>query len=150
MDSCDKKTPEQAEALYRLIRSRINGPDNFAGANGIAITHLAENYAEGELTVVSQSMNPYGIIHGGCLTTLADTVAGCAVLTGGRVSVTMSSNMNYLAPAVGTKIRCVATPEKLGRTVCVYHCLLTNDQEQPVASGTFTFYILPKELVHVF
>lgn len=130
------------EKLYAYVAQRANQKDRFAGASNIVVTKITEDYAEGELTVVESSLNPIGIVHGGCLCTLADTVAGSAVVSKGLICVTLSSNMNFLAPAGGTKkVKCVATPQKVGKTVCVYDTVLTNDQGQTVATGVFTFYI---------
>lgn len=141
-DSYDNLTSDK-EKLYTFVAHRANRKDLFAGANDIAITKVAEDYAEGELTVTEQSLNPLGIVHGGCLCTLADTVAGSAVISRGILCVTLSNSMNFLAPAGGTKkIKCVATPQKMGKTVCVFDTVLTNDEGQTVATGVFTFYIL--------
>jgi acyl-coenzyme A thioesterase PaaI-like protein len=35
----------------------------------------------------------------------------------------------------------VAEPEKIGRTVSVFRCALTDDQGELVASGQFTFFM---------
>ena len=48
--------------------------------------------------------------------------------------------MQYLAPGTGSYIHCLATPKKLGKIILVYDTLLTNDQGQTVATGTYTFF----------
>lgn len=140
MDSCVEERAEN-EKLYDEIRRMCNNPDQFAGLNHIAVTVIAEDYAEGELTVTAQSCNVYNIVHGGCLAALADTVAGSAVASRGRNCVTINYGMNFLSPATGTKIKCVARPRKVGKTICVYHCLLTDDKGRTVAAGDFTFMV---------
>ena len=59
-----------------IIRS-VNSPHQFAFENGIVITDVGPGYAKGELTVGPDSINPHGNVHGGALSTLADTVGGC-------------------------------------------------------------------------
>ena len=49
--------------------------------------------------------------HGGALTTLADTVAGCCACSEGGSCVTSSFSMEFLRPATGSKIVCEATPD---------------------------------------
>lgn len=142
MDSYDNNPKEH---LHARIQSYANHPDLFAGVNNITVTKVGEDCAEGELTVTEHSLNVHGIVHGGCLATLADTVAGSAAASRGHPCVTLNYGMNFLAPAVGTKIKCIATPEKVGRTVCVYHCLLTDDNGTHVATGNFTFFIVAKD-----
>lgn len=140
-DFCDNTVSLQEETCRRVLEG-ANRPELFAGANHIRLTKVSRDYAEGELEIVPASLNPLGIVHGGCLATLADTVAGSAVYAGCRACVTLGCSMNYLAPATGKKIKCVATPQKQGATICVYDCLLTNDKGETVASGTFTFYVM--------
>ena len=125
---------------YSELYDRVNRHSGFAVHNHIKITHIGEDRVEGELTVLPESLNPLGIVHGGCLAALADSVAGTAVFAKGRVCVTLSSTLNYLRPGTGSKIRCVATPQKVGGTIAVYDVVLTDDQERKVATGCFTFF----------
>ena len=96
----------------------------------------------GELTVGENSYNPHGIVHGGALTTLADTAAGCCACSKGGHCVTSNCTMEFLRPATGKKIFCEATPKKLGRSLSTIQVTLTNDSGDVVATGTFTFFML--------
>lgn len=130
----------------RDIQSIINRPGMFSTENGITVTLARPGRAEGELTIRSTSLNPHGIVHGGCLYTLADTVAGAASIAGSaKRCVTVNGTLEFLRPAVGTRIRCVATPKKEGRTLSVMQVVLTNDESKEVATGTFTFFLFDEE-----
>ena len=48
-------------------------------------------------------LNPLGTVHGGCLYTLADTVAGFAAASCGFEGPTLSGNMYFLRPTMGVK-----------------------------------------------
>jgi acyl-CoA thioesterase len=50
--------------------------------------------------------------------------------------------MEFLRPATGKKIYCVATPKKMGRSLSTIQVSLTNDEGVEVATGTFTFFML--------
>lgn len=54
----------------------------YIGLNGIYLTEIGKGYAEGELEIRKELLNPAGIVHGGVMATLADTVAimGCGYL----------------------------------------------------------------------
>lgn len=134
-------TEQQQQAYNEKLIRNINHARSFAKYCGVVITKLELNYCEGELTITPDSCNYLGIVHGGCLTTLADTVAGVAARTSGSKTVTLSYGLNFLRPATGTVIKCVAEPEKIGRQVSVFHCSLTNDAGELVASGQFTFFL---------
>ena len=60
-----------AEAIARY--------DPFSSHNNIRVTATYEDGSgEGELIVTRESLNPHGIVHGGCLAALADSVGGWA------------------------------------------------------------------------
>lgn len=122
-------------------------PDTgFTTYNGLRITGVIDSIGYGEFDITPERLNPMGIVHGGCLAALADTVAGtaacCAV---GKPCVTVNYCFNFLRPALGTgqKIYCRAKPQKVGRTLCVYIATLTDDSGSEVAAGTFTFFHTP-------
>ena len=119
----------------------------FAEFVGVRITKIAQDYAEAELTIRDELLNPMGLVHGGCLSTLADTTAGVAAATRGKLGVTLDCRMVYLHAAKDTKyVRCVASPVRVGRTIMVYRVYITDDKETAVATGTFTFFIRDEPL----
>lgn len=123
------------------VLSTVNSPHQFSYENGIVLTHLEPGLARGELRAGPNSINPHGMIHGGALATLADTVGGCCACSRGGNCVTASSTMEFLRPASGDIIYCEATPKKLGRRLSVIQVVLTNRQGKEVATGTFTFFM---------
>ena len=63
MDSSTKKKLLDAEAIARY--------DPFSSHNNIRVTATYEDGSgEGELIVTRESLNPHGIVHGGCLAAL--------------------------------------------------------------------------------
>ncbi|MBE6972957.1 MAG: PaaI family thioesterase [Ruminococcaceae bacterium] len=135
----------QASHLASDLSRIINRSGQFAYENGITVTDARPGYAEGVLEVRPTSSNPHGTVHGGCLYTLADTVAGTAACAHGASCVTVSGTMEFLRPATGPTIRCVATPKKQGRTLSVMQVVLTDDAGKNVATGTFTFFMSQPE-----
>lgn len=125
-------------------RHKHNG---FAAYNGIEITKIEEGRAQGVLTVRPSSLNPMGMVHGGLLAALADTVAGVAAATSGQVGVTLDCRMDYLRPAAGSeKIFCAAVPQRRGNHIAVYRAELTDDSGALVACGVFTFFFTGQPL----
>ena len=126
---------------FSKIVARINGSNSFAPANHMFVTQVGEDHsAQGVLEVQPTSLNPMGMVHGGALVALADTVCGTAAFSTGQSCVTLDCSMQYLAPAKGARIFCAATPRKLGRTIMVYDAALTDAGGRLVATGTYTFY----------
>ena len=136
MDSCAK---QKRQAFYQLLMDRMNAKGHFSSNANILIDKLDEGFAQGTLDIHPENLNMLGYVHGGCLATLADTVAGMGVIASGYAAVTANYGLNFLRPATGNQIRCIATAEKMGRTLCVMRVELFNDTSKPVAAGSFTF-----------
>jgi len=124
-----------AERLARMNSSPV------LRALHISFLSVSQQCTEGLIEVAEDSLNPYGFVHGGVLTALADSCAGVAAAAGGVPVVTVNQLMNFLRPAVGKRIFCVATPQKNGRRIAVYDAVLRNEQGQTVATGVFTFHL---------
>ncbi len=138
MDSCVDKA--QQKAYFQRLIDLMNSPGQFSSEVNVRIEKVAAGYAEGVLDVHPENLNMLGIVHGGALATLSDTVAGTAVLAAGRAVVTVNYSLNFLRPATGKQIRCVANADKMGQTLCVMRVELFDESSRPVAGGTFTFF----------
>lgn len=136
MDSC---VNQNKQAFFRRLIDRMNERGHFSSNSNIRIEKIDTGYAEGVLDIRPENLNMLGFVHGGCLATLADTVAGLGVIASGYAAVTANYGLNFLRPATGNQIRCIATAEKMGRTLCVMRVELFNDTSKPVAAGSFTF-----------
>ena len=132
MDSCSNE--------YSAMLERVNSGPYFGPKSGAIVTAVESNAAWGELEIRADTRNPMGVVHGGALFTLADTVAGTAAFTTGRTCVTLDSSMQFLSAAKGDKVFCAAVPKKVGRTILVYDISITDSEKRLVATGIFTFY----------
>ena len=134
----EESTPVNLEPL----ECRSNRPHQFSSYKGIFITKIEPGRSEGVLRVTQDSLNPHGKVHGGALAALADTVGGNCACAKGRSCVTASQSMEFLRPAEGPYITCVATPKKEGHTLSVIQVELSNAEGKLVATGTFTFFMM--------
>lgn len=57
---------------------------------------LEQDYAVCKLDIRPECLNPFGMVHGGALCTLADNAAGMAAHTDGRLYVTQSSTFQFV------------------------------------------------------
>ena len=88
----------------------------------------------------------YGVIHGGVLSTLADTAAVYAVqpvLKAGERMTSIEFKVNFLAPATAAAGEIVATSKlaKRGRSVAVVHADVKQGSTL-VLTGIFTYIIV--------
>lgn len=122
------------------ILAVVNCPNQFSFENGIEVTCVKPGLARGVLRAGPASINPHGMIHGGAMAALADTVGGCCACSTGDSCVTANSTMEFLRPARGD-LFCEAIPKKLGRQLSVIQVVITDTAGKTVATGTFTFFM---------
>lgn len=126
---------------YPKLIDRANNAVRFSGKNGILVDKLFYGGATGYMEITEQLKNPLGGVHGGALSTLADTVAGIAVATLGFTGVTLSNTMNYHREVRLGTVYCSAEVTKAGKKITVCDVKMTDTEDRLVATGTFTFFI---------
>jgi acyl-CoA thioesterase len=100
--------------------------------------------AEGEITLGAQHMNTRDVVHGGCIFSLMDNVAGSAALTTGNWVTAANSDVMFLRPALQTKkLRARAEVLKSGRALIIAEIQVWNDADELIAKGSITFFRLP-------
>ncbi len=85
--------------------------------------------------------NPIGVVHGGLVCTLADTVAGCAVhstLERGVGYTSIDINVNFLRPVTSQSgvLRATGRVIKAGRRVALAGAEIVDGAGRPVATAT--------------
>lgn len=104
---------------------------------------MQEGYAKGTIKLQEQHMNPIGSVHGGVMFTLADTVGGAAATSRGRFVTTVSGSINYLRPAMNCEYLIGESREiKIGRNLCVYEVMITNETGKEIALANLTYHYL--------
>ncbi|MFI6128897.1 PaaI family thioesterase [Micromonospora sp. NPDC051141] len=94
--------------------------------------------------------NPLGTVHGGVLSTLLDTAAGCAVhttLPAGVGYTSLDLNVKFLRPVTVTSgmLRCEGTVLQRGRRTALAEARLTDPADRLVAHATSTCLLFPLE-----
>jgi uncharacterized protein (TIGR00369 family) len=90
--------------------------------------------------------NSVDIVHGGFTATLADTAMGTLVnrkIPHNLVAVTSEMKLNYIAPGIGTKLRCEATILHIGSKTSVTEAKIYNDEGTLVVAASGSFYLVP-------
>jgi acyl-CoA thioesterase len=85
-------------------------------------------------------LNNLKIAHGGYIFGLADTAAGIAAMTNGGNVVTVNSNINYISPAKGNKIKAIASSIKNGKIISVYEVKIYDEKDKLISTATISFY----------
>lgn len=126
-------------------------PDYYAEAaatpyiayNGIELVTYTDGFCKGRLRIEAHHKNLHGSVHGGCVYTLADTIACYAAMTEGTVTTTLNSAFNYFHPAMNTEyLYCEGRIIKSGKTITVVRVELYDDNNKLLADGSFSCYNL--------
>lgn len=118
----------------------------FSSQLGIELRKAEPEEVVGVLEYAPQLCTAGGILHGGALMTLADTLgAVCAYLNlppGGRTATTTSAT-NFLHPVGAGSVTGTATPVHLGRSVIVVRVDVTDTHGRLAATTMQTQAVLP-------
>ena len=132
------------------IKEFRNTRSTYCVKNGIHLEELTPGCARVTKTVTADDLNPLQYAHGGVYFAVADTACGSAVISHGRMAVTVSGNYNYFRSAkAGDTLICEAHEVKHGKTISVCECTITDQEGTPLGNGTFTFFQLDQEVPHL-
>ncbi len=108
----------------------------YATALGIELHETTPSLTTGSLGWAPERCTAGGILHGGAIMSLADTVgAVCAVLNlpEGAGTATIDSTTRLYRPLRGGTLHATARPAHVGRTLIVVNTDLTDDEQRLIA-----------------
>jgi uncharacterized protein (TIGR00369 family) len=117
----------------------------FAAAIGLTLDAAAPAEVRGRLAWAPERCTAAGILHGGALMTLADSLGGvCAFLNlpAGAQTSTISSSTSFMRAVRDGDVTGIARPLHVGRTVIVVQTELRDDSGRLVAQVTQTQAVL--------
>lgn len=115
-------------------------PEGWLKAMGVTITLATAGEVRCELTVGTEHLQAYGIVHGGVHCGLIESMASIGAylfaLPRGQRVVGLENNTSFVrAVRAGARLHAVATPITRGRRTQVWEARVLDDQEQIVATG---------------
>ena len=114
---------------------------------GVEFLELKQGYGLARMRYRKELINPYGMLHGGSLYSLADIVAGTTACMNGYYVTTVSGNLNFMLPAKETGyVYCEAIQLHGGRHLMVFQVKLKDEEDKLLDSGEFTFFVTEWEL----
>lgn len=108
--------------------------------NHIELESVEPDHAVYRLEIRPESKNPYGVVHGSAIYTMADNATGYAAHTDGRIYVTQTSSMHFLRNQAKGVVRADARVRHRGKTTCLVDVDVFGDDGKLLATGDFTFF----------
>ena len=104
------------------------------------LAEISKGHAVVSIEITESSLNTAGHVHGGFLYTLCDMSSGMVSISEGRHSVTLNGSINYIKGISQGTLRIDAHSIHTGRKTIVVDTKVTNEENDLIASGTFTMY----------
>lgn len=117
------------------------GSNPYVNFLGVQFTSIEEGRVEARMPLRAEQRQYSGVIHGGVLAALADTIAGYAAYTVTPLEcdvLTAELKMSFLRAAWGDELVAVGTVIKAGRRLHFCECeIYCDDKLVSKSSGTF-------------
>ena len=132
----------------RAIRDGALPPPPIAMLLGMSVHDIAEGRVEFGCAVDESVYNPIGVVHGGLVCTLLDTVVGCAVHTTlpqgvGYTSIELKVNYLRAVHATSGPLRAVGRVVKPGSRVAFAEGEVTDASGRTVATASGSLLVFP-------
>ncbi len=118
-----------------------------ADAIGVEYLELGAQGARGRLEVTERVLQPFGIVHGGTFSALAESLCSRAtyeqVAPEGMVAMGQANNATFLRPITAGHVNAEATVRHRGRTTWVWDCELADDEGRLCALVRMTIAVRP-------
>lgn len=128
------------ETIIQQQAEQRNTKNAFAEYNHLELESVEPDHAVFRLLIRPESKNPYGIVHGSAIYTMADNATGYAAHTDGRIYVTQDSAMHFLRNQTEGIVRADAHVLHRGKSTCLVHVDIFGEDGRLLATGTFTYF----------
>ncbi|WP_297294204.1 PaaI family thioesterase [uncultured Oscillibacter sp.] len=134
---------ENMETLrLETLKLRANA---FTDHNFIRLESAEADCAVYRLDIRPESRNPFGMVHGGALYTLADDAAGGAAHSDGRHYVTQHGDLHFLDNRAHGTIRAAGRVRHRGRSTVLVDVEITDESGSLLATGAFSYFCVDRK-----
>lgn len=125
--------PDRQLAILRDMRGEL------AERLGIEITEFTPDRVVATMPV-DGNRQPFGLLHGGASAALAETMGSFhgSLVGGGKAPLGIDLNCTHHRSATGGLVTAVSTPIHVGRTICTFDIVITDEQDRRVCSARLT------------
>ena len=120
----------------------------FDGLYGLVVTEVGDGLMRGEVAVRDDLLQPFGLVHGGVFSAVAETLASTgtylAVQESGRRVMGLSNQTNFMRPITAGTVHGRARRIHAGRTTWIWDVECCDDQGRVCAVARVTVAVRPR------
>ena len=123
-------------------------PSSFAEEIGTEWIDLDPDNARARIAVEPRHLQPYGIVHGGVYSTLAESICSAATYNAVRedamVAMGQANDTTFLRPIGEGHVTAVAKARHRGRTTWIWDVEMSDDEGRVCALSRMTIAVRPR------
>jgi 1,4-dihydroxy-2-naphthoyl-CoA hydrolase len=101
------------------------------GTIGTEVLELADDFIRGRIAVTDRVRQPYGIVHGGAMAALAESLTSMAtaqgVVSDGKIAMGQEINASFMRPISDGYVNALCRARRKGRTTWNWEVEITDD-----------------------
>jgi 1,4-dihydroxy-2-naphthoyl-CoA hydrolase len=101
------------------------------GPLGTEVLEVGDDFLRGRIAVADRVRQPYGIVHGGVMAALAESLTSMGTARGvaaeGKVAMGQEINASFMRPISGGHVNALARVRRKGRTAWNWEVEITDD-----------------------
>lgn len=121
------------------------GPVGFDRLYGLEVVSASVDEVVAEIAVTDAHLQPFGLVHGGVVTAMAESTASVGTWLGvreaGMLAMGQANQTSFLRPLLGPRVRATARPVHRGRATWVWDVDVTDDEGRVCAVSRMTIAV---------
>jgi 1,4-dihydroxy-2-naphthoyl-CoA hydrolase len=101
------------------------------GTLGVEVVEVTDDVIRGRMPVEDRIRQPYGIVHGGAMSAIAESLTSLGtargVLTDGKIAMGQEINASFMRPIGSGHVNALARVRRRGRTAWNWEVEITDD-----------------------
>ena len=117
------------------------------GAIGVEVVEVGEDVVRGRLKVEDRVRQPYGIVHGGAMAALAESLTSMGTARGvyrdGKIAMGQEINASFMRPISAGHVNALCRIRRRGRTAWNWEIEISDDDGRLCALVRMTIAVRP-------
>jgi 1,4-dihydroxy-2-naphthoyl-CoA hydrolase len=110
----------------------ISNEDSLNGTLGVEFVEVTDDVIRGRMPVEDRIRQPYGIVHGGAMSTIAESLTSLGTARGvfpdGKIAMGQEINASFMRPISAGHVNALARVRRRGRTAWNWDVEITDDE----------------------